>query len=154
MRRRRRPHRGHAHAARRELLAALEAKLLGLIDPSALTALDSKFQGRVDGIDQAIKAHMQLTKQHRAYLSAQVSAKPGEEQTFFADFKCLGAVIIKLNGAAMNEKAADEVKSMLQDLDTNVGAGMGPTALTSASRSSRTRSWLSSPPSQLPAKHL
>ena len=45
-------------------LAALETKMVSPNDPSALTALDSKFQKRIDGFNQAIKAHMQLTKQH------------------------------------------------------------------------------------------
>ena len=63
---------------------------------------------------------MLLTEQHRAYLNARVSAKPGEEQTLFAHFKCPENEIIKLNGAAMNQKAADDVKSMLQDLEAHL----------------------------------
>ena len=84
------------------MLAALETKLLGLNDSSALSSLDAKFQERIDGFDQAIKAHMQLTEQHRAYLNAQVNAQQGEEQTLFSHFTYLEAEVVKLNSAAMN----------------------------------------------------
>ena len=44
----------------------------------------------------------------------------GEETTIFAYFKYLEAELVKLSGAALNRKAADEAKSMLQDLGSDL----------------------------------
>ena len=70
-----------------DMFAASEAKMLSKIDPSALAALGSKLQERVDGLDKALKAHQLITEQLHAYLSAQFDAKPGEERTLLAHFE-------------------------------------------------------------------
>ena len=75
---------------------------------------------RIDGLDQTLKAHVSITEQYRAYLSAQFSAKPGEEQTLLAHFRRLEAEILKLGAAPLNPMAAGEVKSMLQDFETHM----------------------------------
>ena len=110
-----------------KMLASLETKM-----ETRVKELEDKVKERTDGleqavkgIDQAFKAHMLVTEQHQAYLKAQFDAKPGEEQTLFSHFKYLEAEIGKMSAiprhdGAMGQKAADEVKSMLQDLETHV----------------------------------
>ena len=118
-----------------KMLASLETKIFapipGIVE-TRVKELEDKVKERTDGleqavkgIDQAFKAHMLVTEQHQAYLKAQFDAKPGEEQTLFSHFKYLEAEIGKMSAiprhdGSMGQKAADEVKSMLQDLETHV----------------------------------
>ena len=78
------------------MFTVFESKVLGKNGPSALVALASKFQERVDGLEQTIKgldqtvqAQQHFSEQHQAYLKARVDAKPGEEQTLVSYFKYL-----------------------------------------------------------------
>ena len=58
-------------------------------------------------------------------MKARVNAKPGEEQTLFWYFKYLEDELGKITAvprpnAAMSQNVADEVKSMLQDLEAHM----------------------------------
>ena len=101
-------------------IMSLEAKMAVYSTSAAKTLEAPGLKERIDGFDQTLKAHVSITEQHRAYLSAQFSAKPGEEQTLLAHFRRLEAEILKLGAAPLNPMAAGEVKSMLQDFETHM----------------------------------
>ena len=104
-------------------LAAHETKVTGAVESHCKVV--EKFAERIDGLETAVKTHIQMTEQHQEYLKGMVNAKPGEEQTLLGYFKYLEAEIAKATTAprsdtTRDQKTADETKRMMQDFETHM----------------------------------
>ena len=104
-------------------LAAHETKVTGAVESHCKVV--EKFAERIDGLETAVKTHIQMTEQHQEYLKGMVNAKPGEEQTLLGYFKYLEAEIAKVTTAprsdtTRDQKTADETKRMMQDFETHL----------------------------------